>query len=305
MRNGRWPLILAGLWLLSGFYSLRPDEQGVVRLFGRVVEEYVPPGLHWRWPWPCTRLDRVKVRERKRVVVGFDPADRITGRQPSPLLSQFLTGDQNLIHIEMSVYFTVREPAKYLFRARDITTLVQMAAEQALTQAVAGSPVDDVLTEGRLRLQAEVLQHAQELLNQHDVGVQLASVNLQNVYPPSEVREAFASVVNAREDRQRLINEAQAYANEVIPKARGEAERILREAEAYRDEAVQRARGDAQRFLSLYEEYRKAKDLTTTRLYLEAMETLLPRLRKVMVDTGRGQPVELGVVKSPSAVVQR
>ncbi|MCS7187014.1 MAG: FtsH protease activity modulator HflK [Armatimonadota bacterium] len=290
----RWLLICFLLYLLSGFYIVGGDEVGVVRLFGRVWQRRVPSGLHYRPPFPFTRLDKVKVRQVRRTTIGMEAPDVVIGRQANPLQAQFLTGDQNIILVRAVAQYTVRDPVRFLFAASDPEGLVGKFIEAALTNEIAQMPVDAVMTTGKIAIQNRVREKAQQWLN--EIGVCVVAVTIERVAPPDPVKDAFEAVTQARQTRHRLILEAQSYANTVIPQARGEAQKLINEAIAYRDKRIAEAKGEAARFLALLAEYRKAKDVTSARLYLEAMEELLPKIKKVIVDP-RGGQLDIGMVQ--------
>lgn len=293
----RWAKLLLGffgLYMLSGFYIVGSDEVGVVRLFGRVWQSRVPSGLHYRPPFPFTRLDKVKVRQVRRVTVGMEAADLVVGRQANPLQAQFLTGDQNIILVRAAVQYTISDPVRFLFTAADPEGIIARVVESVLTSEIVQMPVDEVMTTGKTAIQNRVRQKAQKWLG--EIGVSIAAVTIEKVAPPEPVKDAFEAVTQARQTRYRLILEAQSYANAIIPQARGEAQKLINEAIAYRDRRIAEAKGEAARFLSLLSEYRKAKDVTSARLYLEAMEELLPKIKKVIVDPHGGQ-LDVGMVQ--------
>ncbi len=302
-RARRWALGALALWLLTGLYVVRPEEQGVVRLFGEVIAGRVPPGLHWRAPWPLTRLNKVRASQARRVSVGFDLADEATGRRSEPRLGQFVTGDENILSLQLVAQYCVDDPVRYLFRAEGLDGLVAATAEAALTRTVQDHRVDEVLTEERAELQERTRQEAMRLLATYDVGVRLVSVSVTTAFPPAEVSDAFKAVASARGDRDRIIDEARAYENEVMAKARGEAEALVQQAEAYRRRAVAEAEGNAARFRDLWAEYTKARKVMRARLYVESMEELLPKMRVIVADSAGGtRPLDLGIVSaSPPA----
>lgn len=286
----KWAKLLLAclsLYLLSGVYIVGSDEVGVVRLFGRVWQRRVPSGLHYRPPFPFTKLDKVKIRQVRRITVGMEAPDVVVGRQANPLQAQFLTGDQNIILVRAVVQYTIRDPVRFLFTAADPEGIISKVIEAALASEIAQIPVDEVMTTGKIAIQNRVRQKAQQWLN--DIGVSIAAVTIEKVAPPDPVKDAFEAVTQARQTRHRLTLEAQSYANAIIPKARGEAQKLINEAIAYRDKRIAEAKGEAERFLALLAEYRKAKDVTSARLYLEAMEELLPKIKKVIVDPRGGQ----------------
>jgi len=282
------------LWLLTGVYLVAPDQQAVVTRFGAVVEPRVLPGLHISLPWPIDRVMKLKVRQSQRLVIGGDIADGVLGRT-EPLRSQFITGDQNLIHMRVVVQYSVGVPADYLFQSVDVAGAVGAAVESELAHRVAHSPVDAILTTEKLAIQEEVRGAAQKRINDYRSGVQLSTVNIETVAPPAEAADAFRDVASARADAVRIVNQAQGYANDVIPKARGEARQLLESAAAYRQTKADQAAGDAARFEQIAAEYAKAAQVTGERLYQEAMSEVLPKIRKLIVD--RNGNLDLTIIR--------
>jgi membrane protease subunit HflK len=280
---GRIVMGLATVWVLSGVYLVAPDQQAVETLFGKVVAPRVPPGLHWALPWPIEKVTRLKVRQLQRLVVGGDLADGVLGRTP-PLLSQFLTGDQNILNLRVVVQYSVGAPADYLFQTQNPAQVVGVAVESEMARRVAHRPVDAVLTTERAAIQDEVRAAAQETLNQYRAGVILSTINIESATPPPEAADAFRDVASARADTARIASEAEGYANDLVPKARGRARQLLEEAEGYRQKKVNEASGDAARFNQIAAEYARASQVTGERLYLETMEQVLPRIKKLIVD---------------------
>jgi membrane protease subunit HflK len=281
--RGRIALAVAAVWALSGIYLVAPDQQAVETLFGKVVAPRVMPGLHYALPWPIQSVAKLKVRQLQRLVVGGEIADSVLGRTP-PLASQFLTGDQNIINMRVVVQYSVSVPADYLFQAQNPAQVVGAAVESELARRVAHRGVDAVLTTEKAAIQEEVRAAAQKLLNDYRAGVALSTINIESVTPPAEAADAFRDVASARADTARIVNDAEGYANDLIPKARGQAQQSLEEAQAYQEKKINEAAGDAARFTQLVAEYSKAAQVTGQRLYLETMEQVLPRIKKVMVD---------------------
>lgn len=282
-RGNRIAAALAGLWLLTGIYIVGIDQQAVVTRFGAIVDPRVLPGIHISLPWPIDRVTRLKVQQLQRLVVGGDLADAVTGRS-QPLQSQFLTGDQNIISMRVVVQYSVAVPADYLFRTADVARSVGAAVETALAGRVAGRNVDAVLTTEKLAIQEEVRAAAQRILNDYRAGVFLSTINMESAVPPPEAADAFRDVASARADSSRIVSEAQGYSNDVIPKARGQAAQMLEQAQAYKQSNINQAQGDAVRFTEVAAEYAKAAGMNNDRLYLETMEQILPRIRKLIVD---------------------
>lgn len=275
-------------WLLSGIYIIDEGTRGVVLRFGRYVDTTMP-GPHWHIPWPVERVETVNVEQVRVEEIGYRSGG---GTQPVtravPREALMLTQDENIVDIRLAVQYQVKDPQAYLFNVRDPDLTLRQVIESATREAVGKSTMDFVLTEGRAEIVAQVRRLGQEVLDQYGAGLQLITVNLQDAQPPEEVQPAFAEAIRAREDEQRLINEAQAYANEIIPKARGQAARRLEEAEAYREEITAQAEGEASRFTQLLTEYLKAPVVTRERLYLETIQSVLTNASKVLVDVEGG-----------------
>jgi membrane protease subunit HflK len=284
---GRVAAALVLVYAATGVYFVRPNEEAVVRRFGKVRADYVQAGMHYRLPYPCERVDRVTVRAR-RVAVGFKVADGVTGRQSTSAEAQFLTGDTNVLDVQMMVQYAVTEPARNLFRARNVETVIEATAASCLAETVADTSVNAILTTGKIEAQEQVHQALQAILDAYEVGVQVWSVNIRQAAPPAEVRDAFADVTSAREDRERIKNQAGAYREEIVPLAHGEADKLRSEALGYKARRVNEATGDADRFAQRLAEYQRAKGVTRDRLYIETMERLLPKMRKVIVDAEGG-----------------
>jgi len=287
----RWPgttrqrVVWVGLllWILSGVFVVQTDRQAVVTRFGAVVEPRILPGVHYALPWPIDRVANLKVRQLQRLVIGGEAADLVLGRT-QPLASQFLTGDQNIINMRVVVQYSVGVPAEYLFRTMDVAQTTAATVEAELARRIGRREVDAILTTEKLAIQDAVLASAQKRLNDYGAGVQLSTVNIESVTAPPEAAEAFRDVASARADTARIVNEAQSYANDLLPRARGEARQMTESAEAYRTSKVNESLGDAARFTAVAEEYAKAPQVTSERLYLEAMEFILPKIRKLIVD---------------------
>ncbi|MBF0194589.1 MAG: FtsH protease activity modulator HflK [Magnetococcales bacterium] len=275
------------LWMMTGIYVVGPDEEGVVVRWGRYVET-TRPGPHFHLPFPIESVYKPKVTKVQRIEVGYRTRGRNTVDVPAESL--MLTGDENIIDIDISIQYHIKPggAANYLFNirnpARDPHKAVRNAGESAIRQVIGRNTIDTALTTGKEKIQANTKQTMQTILDSYNSGIQVIAVQLQQVAPPTEVIHAFKDVASAREDRERAINEAQGYSNDILPKAKGEAARQVQEAEAYKTAKVSRAQGDVHRFLAVLKEYKKAKDITKTRLYIETMEDVLPEVNKVIVD---------------------
>ena len=296
-----WALLpwLAVAYAATGFYAVQPNEVAVVRRCGRLLPERRKPGLHFGFPYGIDRVDRLKILERKRVAVGTSLAERDLGRRVEPQQAECLTGDRNLILVSAIVQYQIERPEDYLVNVAGVPEVVRNAAGSALAGVVSSMKVDDVLTVERIAIQNEVRRATQTALDRYGAGVRVTSISLEGVTPPQEVAEAFRDVTSAREDRQRAVSEAQGYANRTLPQARGEAHQIRLEAEGYADEVVQKARGDVDRFAQMQAQLSPGnRRLTEKRLILETMERVLPRLNKVVVDSGTGDALDLGLIEA-------
>ncbi len=257
-----------GFW---GLYQVDQQERGVVFRFGEVRDEVVLPGLHWNPPI-IDRVERVNVT-------------RVNDHEHQALM---LTEDENIVDIGMTVQYVIDNPVDYLVKVKNPLVSIDHATESALRHVVGSSTMDLVITEGRAALGTEVQDRLQSYLNRYETGILVSTVNIDESGPPQQVQEAFDDVQKAKEDEARYVNEANAYAEEIVPKARGEAQRQIEEANAYRDQVIARAEGEAERFSKLLEEYALARDVTRDRLYIDAIESVLSQSTKVMVDVEGG-----------------
>jgi len=283
-------ILLIVIWAFSGLYRVLPDEQGVVLRFGKFVST-TQPGLNYHIPYPVETVLTPKVTKVHRVDIGFRAASD-TGRTSEvgdvPEESLMLTGDENIVNIDFSVFWVIKDAGKFLFKIQSPVVTVKAAAETAMREVIAKSKLQSILTEGRSKIEIETQEIAQSLLDEYESGIQITQVQTQKADPPDEVIDAFRDVQAARADMERSKNEAEAYQNDVIPRARGEAAKILQEAEAYKKQVVAAAEGEASRFLAIYNEYAKAKRVTQERMYLETMEKVLADIDKVIIDKKAG-----------------
>lgn len=298
LSRGRLALGLTALWLLSGVYIVRPEQQAVVQLFGRVAQSPVTSGLHWRAPWPVGRLSKVRVTQARRVSVGFNLAQEAAGSRPGPRQGEFLSGDQNIVDVQLVVQYCVDDAVAYLLATQSVDDVVAAAVEKALSRSIQNQTIDHILTVGRTQLQDTVRTRAAQTLTGYGAGTRIVSVSIKAAAPPTQVSDAFRAVASAREDRDRIIDEAHGYLNEVVEKARGEADREGKQASAYRERVVAQAQGRAEAFRKLRAEHAKAPDVTRTRLYLETIEQVLPRA-KVIVSDGDDpdRPLDLAILR--------
>ncbi|MDA9658816.1 FtsH protease activity modulator HflK [Candidatus Pelagibacter sp.] len=288
-------IIIAFVWLASGLYRVGPDEQGVVLRFGKFVKT-TQPGLHYHIPLPVETVQTPKVTKVNRIDIGFR-SERDSGFSQGggvadvPQESLMLTGDENIVNIDFSVFWVIKDAGKFLFEIQDPEGTVKAAAETAMREVIAKSKIQPVLTEGRALIEVETQEIIQSILDEYNSGIQITQVQTQKADPPDQVIDAFRDVQAARADMERSKNEAEAYANDVIPRARGEAARIMQAAEAYKQKVVAQAEGEASRFISIYNEYAKAKEVTQERMYLETMEKVLADIDKVIIEKNAGSGV--------------
>ena len=287
-------LILLIVWTLSGLYRVLPDEQGVVLRFGKFVKT-TQPGLNYHLPFPIENVLTPKVTKVNRMDIGFrserDSGFSSGGVADVPEESLMLTGDENIVNIDFSVFWVIKDAGNFLFKIQDPEGTVKAAAETAMREVIARSDIQPILTEGRSLIEADTQEIIQKILDEYTSGIQITQVQTQKADPPDQVIDAFRDVQAARADMERSKNEAEAYANDVIPRARGEAAKILQAAEAYKKEVVAKAEGEASRFLSIYNEYAKAKKVTQERMYLETMEEVLADINKIIIDKNSGEGV--------------
>ena len=269
------------IWLLTGIYVVGPDEVGVVRTFGEFTR-VTQSGLNWKFPSPIETANTPKVTEVKRIEFGFRSLKNGQYRTVEKE-SLMLTGDENIVDAEMIVQYKIKDPVKYLFNIVEPELTVREAAEASLRTVVGRNKIDETLTTGKFPIQEETKEQVQSILDKYESGIHIVAVQLQDVSPPKEVIGAFKDVASAKEDKNRMINQAEGYRNDVIPKARGEAEAMIRDAEGFKESRIKRAEGDATKFTTILKEYKKAKSITEKRLYLETMEKVLPGIDKIIV----------------------
>ena len=288
------PLLGAALalWLFTGTYMVGPDEVGVVRTFGEFTR-VAQSGLNYHFPYPIEQVNTPAVTEVKRIEIGFRTLRNGQYRSVEKE-SLMLTGDENIVDAEMIVQYKIKDPVKYLFRIVEPELTVREAAEASLRTVVGRNKIDETLTTGKFKIQEETKIQLQLILDKYDSGIHVVAVQLQDVSPPKEVIGAFKDVASAKEDKNRMINQAEGYRNNVIPKARGEAEAMIRDAEGFKQARIKRSEGDAAKFTTILKEYRKAKSITQKRLYLETMERVLPNIEKIIIpDKNSGNMLNL------------
>jgi membrane protease subunit HflK len=284
--------VAIAFWLFTGVYMVGPDEVGVVRTFGEYTR-VAQSGLNYHFPYPIEQVNTPAVTEVKRIEIGFRTLRNGQYRTVEKE-SLMLTGDENIVDAEMIVQYKIKDPVAYLFNIMAPELTVREAAEASLRTVVGRNKIDETLTTGKFKIQEETKSQLQAILDKYESGIHVVAVQLQDVSPPKEVIGAFKDVASAKEDKNRMVNQAEGYRNDIIPKARGEAEAMIRDAEGFRQARIKRSEGDAVKFTTILKEYRKAKSITKKRLYLETMEKVLPNIEKIIIpDKNSGNMLNL------------
>jgi membrane protease subunit HflK len=280
------------VWALSGFYRVDADEQGVVLRFGKYTN-MTQPGLNYHLPFPIESVMTPKVSKVNRIDVGFRSSNDGSRGAIGDIKeeSAMLTGDENIVDINYSVFWVIKDASKYLFNIQDPIGTIKVVAETAMREVIARKKIQTILTQGRAEIEIEVQKIMQQILDSYNSGVDITQVQAQKSDPPAQVIDSFRDVQAAKADKERAQNEAEAYANDIIPRARGEAAKIVQEAEGYKKEVVAQAEGEASRFIAIYNEYAKAKTVTQERMYLETMEKVLSGVNKIIIDKQSGSGV--------------
>jgi membrane protease subunit HflK len=275
------------IWLASGFYRVLPDEVGIVLRFG-AYNRTTQPGLNYHLPSPIETVLTPSVTRVNRTEIGYRSGETESGREAGarqvPEEALMLTGDENIVDINFTVFWVINDAKAYLFNIRDPALTVKSASESAMREVIGETPIASALAEGRAKIEADTQKLLQSILDSYGAGIEITQLQLQRVDPPAEVIDAFRDVQAALADRARLRNEAETYRNGIIPGARGDAVQIQQQAEAYRLATVAHGQGDAARFLSVYHAFKAAQDVTLERLYLETMEEVLKNSNKVIID---------------------
>ena len=284
---GIFPLVGIALllWMLTGIYVVGPDEVGVVQTFGK-YSRAAQSGLNYHFPFPIEKVSTPKVTEVKRIEIGF----RTVGKNQYQTITReslMLTGDENIVDAEMIVQYKIKDPVAYTFNFIEPELTVRQAAEASLRTVVGRNNIDEALTSGKFMIQEEAKGLIQGILDKYNTGILVDAVQLQDVSPPEQVIAAFKDVASAKEDKNRMINQAEGYRNDIIPKARGEAQAEIREAEGYKEARIARAEGDVSKFNSVLKEYRKSKEVTEIRMFLETAEEVLSNREKIIVPDGK------------------
>ncbi|OPZ77070.1 MAG: Modulator of FtsH protease HflK [Alphaproteobacteria bacterium ADurb.Bin438] len=287
--------IVFGLWLLTGFYEVHPEEQGVVLRFGKYVGT-TGPGLNYHLPYPIENVLLPNITRENRIAIGLraDASHYEYSKknyrdiQSRPDEAVMLTGDENIVELEYTITWKIKDSKQFLFKVKDPEITVKKAAESAMREVIGQTPIVNALTDGKRDIQNHTRTILQKLLDDYQAGISITSVQLLRVDPPTQVIDAFVDVQRAKADKERLKNEAEAYSNDIIPRARGEAKQTIINAEAYKEQVINLAKGEASRFSSVYQEYKLAKEVTMKRMYLEAMEEVMSENNKVLLDDKAG-----------------
>ena len=278
-----------GIWVLSGFYTVDEGTRGVVTRFGAFVET-TTPGLNWHIPAPIEQVEVINVEQQRFIEVGYrSGSGQAMGSVPKEAM--MLTKDENIVDVRLAVQYQVKDAKDYAFNVMDPNSTLKQVTESVERGVIGASNMDFVLTEGRSEIVMAIKTEIQAVMDAYKTGILVTSVNLQDAQPPEQVQGAFEDAIRAREDKQRLINEAEAYSNDVVPKARGAASRIIQESEGYKVKSIAQATGDVSRFSQLLAEYKKAPAVTKQRMYIEAMESVLGRSNNVLVDVKGGNNI--------------
>jgi membrane protease subunit HflK len=277
-------LVFVLVWAGTGFYRVNPQQQGVVLRFGEWVRTS-PPGLHYHLPYPIETVLKPEVTRDNRIEIGFrDIAGSSSSRRDIADESQMITGDENIVDIDFVVFWRIADAGAYLFNLAEPDETVKLTAEAVMREIIGRTPIQTALTEGRQSIQIQARQQLQQLLDEYGAGVRVRDVQLLAVDPPADVIDAFNEVQRARQDRDRLKNEAEAFSNDIVPRARGQAAKLIADAEAYQAEVVNRAKGDASRFDQIFQAYLKNKDVTKERIYIETVEGIFSNVEKIIID---------------------
>ena len=283
--------LIAFVWIVGGIYKVQPDEQGVVLRFGKRVDT-TEAGLHYHWPYPVETVLLPKVTKINQLQLGNAAPVSSTDGAANNTASrdkQMLTGDENIVEADCAVFWRIKDAGQFLFSVENPEFAIKIAAESALREVIGRTPIQAALSDKRQQIADETKALLQRLLDEEKAGVLITQIQLQRVDPPAAVIDAFNDVQRARADQERARNEAESYANDIIPRARGEASHISQDAEAYKTQAVDLAEGEAKSFLAVYQSYAQSKDVTSWRMYMESADEVLKKATKVIIDTsGKG-----------------
>ena len=285
------------IWLATGFYRVEPDEQGIELLFGKWNQVTTEPGLHYFFPTPFGKTMTPKVESIRKINVGYRSASELgfsSNSSDRNVLEEslMLTGDQNIVDVNFTVLYKIKDAGKFLFKLRNPETTVKDMSESVMREVVGQRDLEFLLTGGRQEVEQVVRSDLQDILDEYESGILVQSIQLQSVNPPALVIDAFDEVQRARQDKEKLVNEANSYMNKIVPNARGDAAKLVQEATAYKEQVIKQAEGVAQNFIDVYNSYKDAKYVTRQRIYLETLTEVLEGPNKIILDsTGEGQGV--------------
>ena len=280
-------ILIAAIWVLSGIFVVNADEAAVIRILGRVQPGVLEPGIHYHFPYPISSATTLKAREVKTLNIGFEQQKEQTTEEKQELFyffsdwrSEFLTGDENIIHGKVTVQWSIADPVAYLTAVQEPMRLLEDIAREYMMRELGAMEVDEALTNKKLAIVTNLRSHLQQRLNEIGTGIVVVVVTMNELGPPKTVAASFKDVASAKGDANRMIHEAEGDQNERLPAARGQAQQLRTEAASYKERVINQAQGDAARFDLLYQEYKKNPSVTRQRLYLEAMEEVMPRVKK-------------------------
>ena len=285
------------IWLATGFYRVEPDEQGIELLFGKWNQVTTEPGLHYFFPTPFGKTMTPKVESIRKINVGYRSASELgfsSNSSDRNVLEEslMLTGDQNIVDVNFTVLYKIKDAGKFLFKLRNPETTVKDMSESVMREIVGQRDLEFLLTGGRQEVEQVVRSDLQDILDEYESGILVQSIQLQSVNPPALVIDAFDEVQRARQDKEKLVNEANSYMNKIVPNARGDAAKLVQEATAYKEQVIKQAEGVAQNFIDVYNSYKVTKYVTRQRIYLETLTEVLEGPNKIILDsTGEGQGV--------------
>jgi len=285
------------IWLATGFYRVEPDEQGIELLFGKWNQVTTEPGLHYFFPTPFGKTMTPKVESIRKINVGYRSASELgfsSNSSDRNVLEEslMLTGDQNIVDVQFTVLYKIKDAGKFLFKLRNPETTVKDMSESVMREIVGQRDLEFLLTGGRQEVEQVVRSDLQDILDEYESGILVQSIQLQSVNPPALVIDAFDEVQRARQDKEKLVNEANSYMNKIVPNARGDAAKLVQEATAYKEQVIKQAEGVAQNFIDVYNSYKETKYVTRQRIYLETLTEVLEGPNKIILDsTGEGQGV--------------
>ena len=285
------------IWLATGFYRVEPDEQGIELLFGKWNQVTTEPGLHYFFPTPFGKTMTPKVESIRKINVGYRSASELgfsSNSSDRNVLEEslMLTGDQNIVDVNFTVLYKIKDAGKFLFKLRNPETTVKDMSESVMREIVGQRDLEFLLTGGRQEVEQVVRSDLQDILDEYESGILVQSIQLQSVNPPALVIDAFDEVQRARQDKEKLVNEANSYLNKIVPNARGDAAKLVQEATAYKEQVIKQAEGVAQNFIDVYNSYKETKYVTRQRIYLETLTEVLEGPNKIILDsTGEGQGV--------------